>query len=65
MMFCCCLSRNLQLDDLYLYMEDIKRSAPPVPFFIGGQSMGALVAAAAVVRSQDTWAGLILHSAAL
>jgi len=37
----------------------------PVPCFIGGQSMGGLVATHLSLRAQDRWAGLLLHSPAL
>jgi len=57
------------VDDLYGVLNSWKTTAPPAqtaaPMFIGGQSMGGLVAATAVLRSQEIWAGMILHSAAL
>ncbi|KAJ9521211.1 hypothetical protein QJQ45_022950 [Haematococcus lacustris] len=58
------------LDDLALVVEDALRGAEvegeaAVPMFLGGQSMGGLVAAHAALGSQPAWSGLILHSAAL
>ncbi|GFH26723.1 hydrolase_4 domain-containing protein [Haematococcus lacustris] len=58
------------LDDLALVVGDALRGAEvegeaAVPMFLGGQSMGGLVAAHAALGSQPAWSGLILHSAAL
>ncbi|KAJ9520914.1 hypothetical protein QJQ45_014099, partial [Haematococcus lacustris] len=58
------------LDDLALVVGDALRCAEvegeaAVPMFLGGQSMGGLVAAHAALGSQPAWSGLILHSAAL
>ena len=39
--------------------------AAPPPLFVGGQSLGGLVAALAVLRDQQRWAGLLVCSPAL
>ncbi|GBF98423.1 alpha beta-hydrolase [Raphidocelis subcapitata] len=56
------------VDDTYSFVsviEQQRRCARLEPCVIGGQSMGALVAAHAALRNQDRWAGLVLHSAAM
>lgn len=55
------------VDDTYAFVSAIeqRRGARLEPCVIGGQSMGALVAAHVVLRNQERWAGLILHSAAI
>ena len=40
-------------------------SSSGLPTFIGGHSMGGLVACLVALRAQDMWAGLLLHSAAI
>ncbi len=56
-----------QVDDVFKFLSVIEsRAGGKLPtLFIGGQSLGALVATHAVMRQQGRWAGLILHSAAL
>jgi alpha-beta hydrolase superfamily lysophospholipase len=40
-------------------------SSPPPPMFLGGQSLGGLVAPLACLRGPQRWAGLLLLSPAL
>lgn len=55
------------VDDLYVFVAVVeqRRGGRLEPCVIGGQSMGALVVAHAVLRNQERWAGLVLHSAAM
>jgi alpha-beta hydrolase superfamily lysophospholipase len=54
--------RMLQLKPKRLFADP---STPKVPFFIGGQSMGALIASHAVIEHQDWFQGLVLCSPAM
>lgn len=40
-------------------------SYPPLPYFIGGHSMGGLVATLTCLRNQSRWAGLLISAPAL
>lgn len=52
------------VDDVYTYLDEVRKAHPSLPpLFIGGQSLGGLVAVHTVLRNQSVWAGLILHSA--
>ena len=59
------------LDDLSVYLNDLKEELPPVPLFLLGHSMGGLVVASLVVaslvaqRGADELAGVVLSSPAL
>ncbi|KAI8469469.1 MAG: Alpha/Beta hydrolase protein [Monoraphidium minutum] len=55
------------VDDLYGFVAAVeqRRGTRLEPCVLGGQSMGGLVAAHAVLRHQERWAGLVLHSAAM
>eukprot|EP00877_Chromochloris_zofingiensis_P002614 jgi/Chrzof1/12353/Cz06g31170.t1 len=56
------------VDDLLLFakvVHDRGGDNEAVPRFLGGQSMGALVAAHAAIQKPGHWVGLILHSAAI
>lgn len=54
----------VQLDDFYHHRNEVAKTYDPLPpCFSMGQSMGGLVAAQAVLKQQELWAGLILHSA--
>lgn len=64
----CMISRFDDLvDDIYTFVSVVeqRRGSRLEPCVIGGQSMGALAVAHAVLRNQDRWAGLVLHSAAM
>ena len=71
----CCWPRNrvitpwhlpYQVDDSVAFAREMrKRHAPSIPCISAGQSMGGLVATHLVLRGQDSWAGLILCSAAI
>lgn len=52
---------------MYTFVDDVVKKEPyaALPLYMGGQSMGGLVAALSVLRDQARWAGLILHSAAV
>uniref|UniRef100_A0A7S0WRQ0 Serine aminopeptidase S33 domain-containing protein n=1 Tax=Chlamydomonas leiostraca TaxID=1034604 RepID=A0A7S0WRQ0_9CHLO len=59
---------NDLIDDVYDVVGQYRQLQPAtasLPTFIGGHSMGGLVAAHAVLRQPGQWAGLVLHSAAL
>lgn len=61
-------SFNDLVNDLYFVWDWAKKQTPAnaaLPTFIGGQSMGGLVAAHTALRSQGSWAGCLLHSAAI
>ena len=48
--------------------DDVARRYPgaaPPPFFVGGHSLGGLIASLAAHRDQSRWAGLMLCSPAL
>lgn len=58
------------VDDLYLYVDSVvnqpfSQGLEHVPLFLGGQSMGGLVAAHAALQRPDGWSGILLHSPAL
>ncbi len=56
----------LQVDDCIDFSKEIReKTGPSVPHFIGGQSMGGLVAALVALQDQSVWDGLILCSAAM
>ncbi len=58
----------MQIDDLYAYVDVVEKAHPELsglPFFLGGGSLGGLIAAHAALRSQAKWAGLVLQSPAL
>jgi alpha-beta hydrolase superfamily lysophospholipase len=40
-------------------------SAPPVPWFLGGFSLGGLTAALAALRKQQAWQGIVFVSACM
>ncbi|KIZ04797.1 alpha/beta fold family hydrolase [Monoraphidium neglectum] len=64
----CMISRfNDLVDDVYTFVSVLEQrhGSRLEPCVIGGQSMGALVVTHAVLRNQDRWAGLVLHSAAM
>ena len=46
-------------------MENAIASRQNLPMFLGGHSMGGLVAAHLALKSKQQWNGLILHSPAL
>ena len=56
-----------QVDDLEMVSQRLiaSSSTEKLPTFIGGQSMGGLIASYAVLRNQGAYSGLILHSAAI
>ncbi|CAK0782822.1 hypothetical protein CVIRNUC_006017 [Coccomyxa viridis] len=54
------------VDDSMAFAQEMrKRHASSIPCISAGQSMGGLVATHLVLRDQDSWAGLILCSAAI
>jgi acylglycerol lipase len=54
------------VDDCIDFSKEVReQTGPSVPHFIGGQSMGGLVAALVALQNQSAWAGLILCSAAI
>lgn len=56
----------MQVDDAQQFAEQVIASAPPgTPIFLGGQSLGALIATHLALRDQSLWAGLVLASAAM
>jgi acylglycerol lipase len=56
----------MQVDDVYLNVEEIKKKQTgSPPMFVGGQSMGGLVATHVALRQPELWSGLILNSAAI
>ncbi len=62
-----CSAQVKDFADFRSYAEAIvleEVSPTPLPYFIGGQSLGGLVAAHVCITSQDQWAGLLLASAA-
>ncbi|KAF5826087.1 Alpha/Beta hydrolase protein [Dunaliella salina] len=58
--------KNL-VDDMYFVSERLLKEShtEQLPTFLGGQSMGGLIQAYAVLQNQAKWAGLILQSAAI
>jgi alpha-beta hydrolase superfamily lysophospholipase len=58
-----------QLDDLYTFVGVVEQRVggrlPASSTFLGGQSMGGLVAALGALRCQERWAGLIIFSGAM
>lgn len=63
--------RDLQVDDFEQVVGTVVAARqeasqqPALPMFLGGHSMGGLVAAHAALASQGRWSGLLLHSPAL
>jgi alpha-beta hydrolase superfamily lysophospholipase len=56
----------LQVDDLLAFSKDVKlQYSSRLPIFVGGQSMGSLVALHAVLRDQSHWDGIILGTATI
>lgn len=59
----------MQLDDLYTFVGVVEQRTggrlPASSTFLGGQSMGGLVAALGALRCQERWAGLIVFSGAM
>jgi alpha-beta hydrolase superfamily lysophospholipase len=59
----------LKVDDLYTFVGVVEQRAggrlPAASTFLGGQSMGGLVAALGALRCQERWAGLIIFSGAM
>eukprot|EP00878_Enallax_costatus_P028579 GHUV01030877.1.p1 GENE.GHUV01030877.1~~GHUV01030877.1.p1 ORF type:complete len:232 (+),score=35.41 GHUV01030877.1:594-1289(+) len=57
------------IDDLYTFTGVVEQRVgnrlPADSTFLGGQSMGGLVAALGVLRFQDRWAGLVVYSGAM
>lgn len=52
------------VDDVYTFLEQVKLSyIQSPPMFMAGHSMGGLVATLSVLRTQNLWSGLVLHSA--
>jgi alpha-beta hydrolase superfamily lysophospholipase len=60
---------RLKADDLYTFVGVVEQRVggrlPAASTFLGGQSMGGLVAALGALRCQDRWAGLIIFSGAM
>lgn len=58
-----------QIDDLYTFVgvveQRVGRRLPAGSTFLGGQSMGGLVAALGALRCQERWAGLVVFSGAM
>lgn len=58
-----------QIDDLYTFVGVVEQRVggrlPAGSTFLGGQSMGGLVAALGVLRCQERWAGLVVFSGAM
>lgn len=59
----------LQVDDLYTFVGVVEQRVgsrlPASTTFLGGQSMGGLVVALALLRCQERWAGLVVYSGAM
>ena len=56
----------VQVDDLLAFSKDVKlQYSSRLPIFVGGQSMGSLVALHAVLRDQSHWDGIILGTATI
>lgn len=53
------------IDDVYTHVAEIKKKYSSMPMFVGGHSMGGLVASHVLLKEQDIWSGLILTSAAI
>ncbi|CAL8467496.1 g7034 [Coccomyxa elongata] len=54
------------VDDLLAFSKDVKlQYSSRLPTFVGGQSMGSLVALHAVLRDQSAWDGIILGTATI
>ncbi len=57
---------SAQVDDLLAFSKDVKlQYSSRIPIFVGGQSMGSLVALHAVLRDQSPWDGIILGTATI
>jgi alpha-beta hydrolase superfamily lysophospholipase len=59
----------MQVDDLYIFVGVVEQRVggrlPAASTFLGGQSMGGLVAALGALRCQERWAGLVVFSGAM
>lgn len=59
----------MQVDDLYTFVGIVEQRVggrlPAASTFLGGQSMGGLVAALGALRCQERWAGLVVFSGAM
>eukprot|EP00798_Chlamydomonas_sp_ICE-L_P010662 gene10662-12344_t len=58
----------LPVEDFFLHADSVLQqpsTAEPLPAFVGGQSMGGLVACLVALERQHMWKGLLLHSAAV
>lgn len=57
---------RLQVDDLDAFAADVAALYPAgTPQFLGGQSMGGLIALHSALRNQCRWRGIVLTSAAV
>jgi hypothetical protein len=59
----------MQVDDLYTFVGVVEQRVggrlSAASTFLGGQSMGGLVAALGALRCQERWAGLVVFSGAM
>lgn len=57
--------RGVQVQDAAEFADELRKSQPKMPAFIGGQSLGGLISANVALRNQSVWSGLVLCSAAI
>lgn len=55
----------MQVQDASEFADEVLKSQPATPVFIGGQSLGGLISASVVLRNQSVWTGMVLCSAAI
>ncbi|KAL3161797.1 hypothetical protein ABBQ38_008889 [Trebouxia sp. C0009 RCD-2024] len=56
---------NHLVQDATEFADEVLKSQPTVPAFIGGQSLGGLISSHVALRNQSIWSGLVLCSAAV
>ena len=56
---------RVQVQDASEFADEVVKGQPPLPAFIGGQSLGGLISASVALRNQSVWTGMVLCSAAI